>query len=50
MKSISKHQTIKKIAWLVSIIIAVIIVTLGSMIAFFPPKSPPPLEAIAAPL
>jgi alpha-beta hydrolase superfamily lysophospholipase len=49
MKSYSKHRTIKKIAWSLSIAIAVILVTLGSMIAFFPPKSPPPLEAIAAP-
>jgi pimeloyl-ACP methyl ester carboxylesterase len=49
MKSISKHRTIKKLAWSLSGAIAVILVTLGSMIAFFPPHSPPPLEAIAAP-
>ena len=39
----------KKLAWSLSIAIAVIIVTIGSMIAFFPPHSPPPLELIAAP-
>jgi len=49
MKSISKHRTIKRLAWLLSGAIAVILVTLGGMIAFFPPHSPPPLEAIAAP-
>jgi predicted signal transduction protein with EAL and GGDEF domain len=49
MKSISKHRTIKKLAWSLLIAIAVILMTLGSMIAFFSPKSPPTLEAIAAP-
>jgi hypothetical protein len=47
MKSISKHRTIKKLAWSLSGAIAVILVIFGSMIAFFPPQSPPPLEAIA---
>jgi pimeloyl-ACP methyl ester carboxylesterase len=49
MKSISKHRTIKRLAWLFAGVIAVMLVTLGSMIAFFSPHSPPPLEAIAAP-
>jgi len=49
MKSNTKHRTIKKLAWLLSGAIAVILVTFESMIAFFPPHSPPPLEAIAAP-
>ena len=39
----------KKLAWSLSIVIAVMLVTFGSMIAFFPPQSPPTLEAIAAP-
>jgi pimeloyl-ACP methyl ester carboxylesterase len=49
MKRISKHRIIKRLAWLVSGAIAVMLVAIGSMIAFFPPHSPPPLEAIAAP-
>jgi len=49
MKSNRKHRTIKKLAWLLSGVIVVILVTFGSMIAFFSPHSPPPLEAIAAP-
>jgi len=49
MKSKNKHRAIKKLAWSFAIPIAVILVTLGSMIAFFTPHSPPPLEAIAAP-
>jgi non-heme chloroperoxidase len=49
MKSNRKHRTIKKLAWLFAGVIAVILVTFGSMIAFFPPKSPPTLESIAAP-
>jgi pimeloyl-ACP methyl ester carboxylesterase len=49
MKSKNKNRTIKRLAWLLSGVITVMLVTLGSMIAFFPPHSPPPLEAIAAP-
>jgi pimeloyl-ACP methyl ester carboxylesterase len=49
MKSVSKHRTIKRLAWLFAGVIAVILLTLGSMIAFFPPHSPPPLEFITAP-
>jgi pimeloyl-ACP methyl ester carboxylesterase len=49
MKSISKHRTIKRLAWLFAGAFAVMLLTIGSMIAFFPPNSPPPLEAIAAP-
>lgn len=49
MKSDRKHQTIKRLAWSLLIAIAVIILALGSMIAFFPPTLPPPLEAVAAP-
>jgi pimeloyl-ACP methyl ester carboxylesterase len=39
----------KKLAWVLSGAIAVMLLTFGSMIAFFPPKSPPTLKAIAAP-
>jgi len=49
MKINRKHRTIKKLAWSLSIAIVVMLLALGSMIAFFPPHSPPPLEAIAAP-